>query len=112
MIRHNLDVMHIKKNFFDNIFNTLICVPRKIKDHLKARQDLAELDIPSELHPVGSSIPKASYTLNRQQMDVLLEWLKTIRFSNGYVSNLAKNIDMAKHHIFRMKSHDCHVFMQ
>ena len=29
MIRHNLDVMHIEKNFFDNIFNTLMCVPEK-----------------------------------------------------------------------------------
>ena len=77
MICHNLDVMHIEKNFFNNIFNTLMCVPGKTKDHLKARQDLIELGIRSELHPVGSTIPKASYTLNRQQMVVLLEWLKT-----------------------------------
>src|SRR5688572_4193853 len=38
MIRNNLDVMHIEKNFFDIIFNTLMCVPGKTKDHLKARQ--------------------------------------------------------------------------
>ena len=43
MVHHNLDVMHIGNNFFDNIFNTLMCVPRKTKDHLKTRQDLAEL---------------------------------------------------------------------
>ncbi len=112
MIRHNLDVMHIEKNFFDNIFNTIMCVAGKTKDHLKARQDLVELGIRSELHPVGSTIPKASYTLNREQRVVLLDWLKTLRFPDGYVSNLARNIDMAKHQIFGMKSHDCHVFMQ
>ena len=112
MIRHNLDVMHIEKNFFDNIFNTLMCVSGKTKDHLKARQDFAELGIQSELYPVGSTIPKASYTLNRKQLVVLLEWLHTLRFPYGYVSNLARNIDMAKHKIFGMKSHDCHVFMQ
>ena len=77
-----------------------MCVLGKTKDNLKACQDLAELGIRSELHPVDSTIPKASYTLNRQQMVVLLEWLKTLRFSNGYVSNLAKNIDMARHQIF------------
>ena len=112
MIRHNLDVMHIEKNSFDNIFNTLMSVPGKTKDHLKARQDLAKLGIRSELHAVGSTIPKASYTLNTQQMTVLLIWLKTLRFPDGYVSNLANNIDMAKHQIFEMKSQDCHVFMQ
>ena len=45
-------------------------------------------------------------------MAVLLEWLKTLSFSDGYVSNLAKNIYVAKYQIFGMKSHDCHVFMQ
>ena len=60
MIRHTLDVKHIEKNFFYNIFNTLMCVPGKTKDHLKARKDLIELGIRSELHPVISNIPKAS----------------------------------------------------
>ncbi|XP_057548135.1 uncharacterized protein LOC130826571 [Amaranthus tricolor] len=94
-IRHNLDVMHIEKN-----------------DHIKGRHDLRELGIRSELHPIGTSIPKASYTLNEQQIRALLQWLKSIRFPDGYVSNMARNIDMAKHQLFGMKSHDCHVFMQ
>ena len=81
-------------------------MPGKTKDHLKARQDLVELGIRSQLHPVSSTIPKASYTLNKQQMVVLLEWLKTLRFPNGYVFNLARNIDMAKHQIFGMKTEE------
>ena len=97
MIRHNLDVMQIEKNFFDNIFNTLMCVTGKAKDHLNARQELAKLGIWSEIHPIGSTIPKASYTLNWQQIVVLLEWFKTLRFPDGYVSNLARNKNMAKH---------------
>ena len=39
LIRHNLDVMHIEKNFFDNIFNTLMDTD-KTKDNLKTRLDL------------------------------------------------------------------------
>ena len=54
----------------------------------------------------------SSYTLDDRKIYALLEWLKTLRFPNGYVSNLARNIDMTKHSIFGMKSHDCHVFMQ
>jgi len=36
MLRHNLDVMHIEKNFFDNIFNTVMDVKGKTKDNDKA----------------------------------------------------------------------------
>ena len=53
MIRHNLNVMHIEKNVFDNIFNTLLCVPSKTKDHIKGKHDLRELGIRSKLHPIG-----------------------------------------------------------
>ncbi|KAK4389817.1 hypothetical protein Sango_2318700 [Sesamum angolense] len=40
LIRHNLDVMHIEKNVFDNIFNTEIDIKGKTKDNLNARKDL------------------------------------------------------------------------
>ena len=42
LIRHNLDVMHIENNVFDNIFNTIMDVKNKIKDNVKARMDLKE----------------------------------------------------------------------
>ncbi|CAA7013526.1 unnamed protein product [Microthlaspi erraticum] len=32
LLRHNLDVMHIEKNFFDNIINTLLDVKGRTKD--------------------------------------------------------------------------------
>ena len=37
LIRHNLDVMHIEKNVFDNVFNTIMNVPGKPKDTSKSR---------------------------------------------------------------------------
>lgn len=37
----NLYVMHIKKNVFDNIFNTIMNMKRKIKDNMKVRINLA-----------------------------------------------------------------------
>jgi hypothetical protein len=41
LLRHNLDVMHIEKNVFENIFNTVMDVKRKTKDNIKARLDVA-----------------------------------------------------------------------
>ena len=34
------------------------------------------------------------------------------RFPDGYASNMGRCVDMKKHKLFGMKSHDCHVFMQ
>ena len=41
LLCHNLDVMHIEKNVFENIFNTVIDVKGKTKDNIKARLDVA-----------------------------------------------------------------------
>jgi len=41
LLRHNLDVMHIEKNVFENIFNIVIDVKGKTKDNIKARLDVA-----------------------------------------------------------------------
>jgi hypothetical protein len=35
-----LDVIHVEKNVFDNISNTIINVKRKTKDNMKARMNL------------------------------------------------------------------------
>jgi len=41
LLRHNLDVIHIEKNVFENIFNTVMDVKGKTKDNIKARLDVA-----------------------------------------------------------------------
>ena len=42
----------------------------------------------------------------------MCEWVKNLRYPDGYASNLARCMDMQKLKLFGMKSHDCHVFMQ
>ena len=114
IIRHNLDVMHIEKKVFDNIFNTILNFKGRSKDNAKSRADLQlyykrnELDRDS----LTGKYPKACYTLDKRQKEVLCDWLKNIKFPDGYVSNLARCVDMRKFKLFGMKSHDCHVFMQ
>jgi hypothetical protein len=41
LFHHNLDVMHIEKNMFENIFNIVMDVKGKTKDNIKARLDIA-----------------------------------------------------------------------
>jgi hypothetical protein len=50
LVRHNLDAMHIEKNMFDNIVNTLLDVDKKSKDLVNARLDLKDMNIREGLH--------------------------------------------------------------
>ena len=50
LLLHNLDIIHIKKNMFDNVFVTLMGIDKKDKDTTKARVDLELLGIKKELH--------------------------------------------------------------
>ena len=42
LIHHNLNVINIKKNVFDNLFNTMMDIKGKTKDNVKVRMDLRE----------------------------------------------------------------------
>jgi hypothetical protein len=50
LIRHNLDVMHIEKNVFDNVWNTVMDIPKRTKDNAKSRFDLANICDRPKLH--------------------------------------------------------------
>ncbi len=50
-VRNCLDVMHIEKNVLESIVGTLLDDPCKTKDGRKARLDLQEMKLRSNLHP-------------------------------------------------------------
>ncbi|KAL0300398.1 UNVERIFIED_CONTAM: hypothetical protein Sangu_3123300 [Sesamum angustifolium] len=115
LIRHNLNVMHIEKNVFDNIFNTIIDIKGKTKDNVNACRDLkiicnrSELEL-DERRPIV--MPKAVCTLGKEQKRRVCEWIRGLKFPDGYASNLACCVDMMELWMHGMKNHDCHVFMQ
>ncbi|XP_050229104.1 uncharacterized protein LOC126678246 [Mercurialis annua] len=84
LIRHNLDVMHIEKNVFDNICNIVLNFPGKTKDHAKSREELNDICDRPELakDPVTGRFPKAIC------------------------------VDTVGLKMHGMKSHDCHIFIQ
>ncbi|XP_050207480.1 uncharacterized protein LOC126656899 [Mercurialis annua] len=114
VIRHNLDVMHIEKNVFDNVFNTVLNIPGKTKDTAKSRAELNKIcDRPGLAQDEQTGrYPKALYTLDRDLKKILLEWIQKLKFPDGYVSNLSRCVDLNSLKMMGMKSHDCHVFMQ
>ncbi|XP_026450757.1 uncharacterized protein LOC113350866 [Papaver somniferum] len=86
-IRHKLDVMHIEKNICDNIMGTLLNLDKKTKDTEKARLDLADMNIRSELHlkVLGDKCikPRASYALTPEQRREFCKFLKSVKFPDG-----------------------------
>ncbi|XP_021739799.1 uncharacterized protein LOC110706214 isoform X1 [Chenopodium quinoa] len=114
LLRHNLDVMHIEKNVFDNILGTLLDIRGKSKDHIKARHDLKELRIRKKLHPKLINgkwhIPPAMYTLSPGEKDKVCKFLEEVKVPDGYSSIFSKCIKKRK--VSGLKTHDCHVLLQ
>ena len=113
LLRHNLDVMHIEKNFFENIMNTILNVPGKTKDNIKSRLDLPDICSRSELHiKSNGQVPVPIFRLSSEKKSVLFNWVASeVKFPDGYVSNLSRCVEKGQK-FSGMKSHDCHVFMQ
>ena len=93
LLRHNLDVMHIEKNFFENIINTIMDVHGKTKDNVKSRMDVIDICDRQELHlqpgRSGRMVkPKAKFVLPVVKRRELCEWVKELQMPDGYCSNL------------------------
>ncbi|KAM3216613.1 hypothetical protein P3L10_026054 [Capsicum annuum] len=91
MIRHILDVMHIEKKFFDNVFNTVLNFDDKTKDNPQSRLDTEKYcDRPQLGIDSNGEYPKTVYTLDKEARAILFNWVKGLEFPDGYVSNLGR----------------------
>ncbi|KAH7843036.1 hypothetical protein Vadar_012013 [Vaccinium darrowii] len=116
-LRHCLDVMHIEKNIFDNLIETLLGVDGKSKDTEKARRDLEDMRIRKELHlkkrADGSfEKPPALYTLSPIEKLCFLEFLKSTKCPDGYAANISTCISTQGSKLTDLKTHDCHILLQ
>jgi hypothetical protein len=117
LLPHNLDVMHIEKNICENLLCTLLKVDGKTKDTTNARLDLHDMGIRPELHLVqtGGSVtaPPAPYVLGKDQRIKFCNFLKGIKFPDGYAANLLRNISADGSKVQgKMKTHTCHILLQ
>jgi len=108
--------MHIEKNMFENIFNTVMDVKGKTKDNIKARLDITlfynhkNLELVCDESRVAK--PRASFVLEKNAQLLVYKWLKSLRFPDGHASNISRLVNMEECRLNGMKSHDCHMFMQ
>jgi hypothetical protein len=115
---HNLDVMHIEKNVYENILCTLLNVLGMTKDTHNARLDLYDMCIRHHLHlqEKGNnsvSAPPAPYVLGKQQRVKFCKFLKGIKFPDGYAANLARYIsEDGVRVVGKLKTHSCHILLQ
>ena len=90
LLRHNLDVMHIEKNFFDNVFNAVMEVKGKTKDNHKARMDVVEFCVRGDLQLVQLqngklAKPKGNDTFNTNDAKSIYKWITELKMLGGYL---------------------------
>ncbi|XP_074288515.1 uncharacterized protein LOC141613670 [Silene latifolia] len=115
--RHNLDVMHIEKNVFDNVLGTLLDIAGKSKHHPNARFDLLDMGIKHDLHPQLSQdqrhvfFPKACYSMSTKEKDIFCRALKGAKLPYGFGSNISRCVNLAQRKVSGYKSHDAHIML-
>jgi len=117
---HNIDVMHIERNVFMNVFDTVMDIKGKTMNINNARLDVAQICNKRELELKdidGDKLmkPKAIYAFTKSQIVSIYKWVKELKFPYGYASNLDRCVDLNQRKLhgikFGIKVHDCHVFM-
>ena len=114
-MRHNIDVMHVKKNVCDNVVNTLLNIVGKTKDIEKTRLDLVDMKIGNELHhqlKVNKLLkPHECYTSTLEKRREFCKFLKLVKFPDDYATKIFRNVNISDEKILGLKSHDCHIFL-
>ena len=91
-------------------------IENKTKDHWLCRQDLKDLGLKKELHliPNGDSyiMPHACYSLTKEEKKKVCEFLNSVKYLDGFASNICRCIKNGQFQISGMKSHDFHIFIQ
>ncbi|KAF7132507.1 hypothetical protein RHSIM_Rhsim09G0076000 [Rhododendron simsii] len=114
---HNIDVMHCEKNFTENIVGTMLGIDGKNKDTDKARKDLEDKGIRKDLwltqRPDGSYVkPCASFVLTLKEREAFFEFLKSVKYPNGYAANISRSVSSTNGRLTGLKSHDYHILIQ
>ena len=107
-------MMHIEKNVFEQVINTIMNVKGKSKDDINSRKDLAMHCKRRKLNIQISSIadggqrevmPTAPYVLSKEQRKVLCEWICELKFLDGYASNLSRCVNRTNWWLHNLESH-------
>lgn len=110
LLLHNLDVMYIENNVFDNIMNIILNVPGKTKDNRKSMEDLPDICSRSELYiKSNEKVPVCISRLSSEAKTSLFNSVASeVEFTDGYISNMSRCVEQGQSFI-GMNSHNFHV---
>ncbi|BBH05416.1 hypothetical protein Prudu_016788, partial [Prunus dulcis] len=88
-LRHNLDVMHVKKNVFDTLVGTILDIEGKTKDTIKARLDLERMGIRRGLC-MNRDNDKARrdlafFSMKPNDKKEFLKFVSSVKFPDGFI---------------------------
>ncbi|CAM8926030.1 unnamed protein product [Rhodiola kirilowii] len=115
-IRHCVDVMHVEKNICDSLIGTLLNIPGKTKDGVKARLDMLDMNICTKLAPETRGqrtyLPPSCTTLSKSEKSRFCGCLEGVKVSYGFSSNIATLVSLKDLRLNGLKSHDYHTLLQ
>ena len=95
----------------------MLGIDGKNKDTDKARMDLEDMGIRKELwltrRPDGTYVkPRAIFSLTPEEREGFFEFLKLVKYPDGYAANISRSVNARNGKLTGLKSHDCHVLIQ
>jgi len=117
ILPHNIDVMHQERNVAESIISMCFDIKGKTKDNVKARKDLAEICDWPALQISGDQAgqekkPRAPYCLKVKDKKQIFSWLKTLKFTDRYATNIKRSVNVDNTKLIGLKSHDYHIMME
>ena len=87
------------------------------KDTNKAWIDLQNMNFRHTLHLKQSpdesyDKPQAFFSLKPDERDGFYDFLKSVKYPNGYATNITRSMNAKNGRLFGLKSHDSHVLLQ
>ena len=79
--------------------------------------DLEDMGIRKELwltrRPDGTYVkPGAIFSLTPEEREGFFEFLKSVKYPDGYAANISRSVNARNGKLTGLKSHDCHVLIQ
>ena len=82
-VRYCIDIIHVDKNVYDSLIDTLLNIKGKTKDGLKSHQDLVGMGIQEQLHPISQGwqtyLPPACHRMSTKEKRSFCQCLRSLK---------------------------------
>jgi hypothetical protein len=115
-VHHSIDVMHVEKNVYESLLETLLNTNEKTSDHGHERTDLKKMGIRPELwlddSIEGIELPTSCITLSKYEKNEFYKFLKNVKAPSSYSTNVSRLISFSDIKVAPgVKFHGYHVLL-